>query len=69
VRVDIVPLGPLSSPATLVSEFALAGLFAVRYDARAAAPPLARPAVPAGRAAQLADAHHALRPQASALLV
>jgi hypothetical protein len=28
LRVDIVPLGPLSSPATLVSEFALAGLFA-----------------------------------------
>ena len=30
LHVDIVPLGPLSSPATLVSEFALAGLFAVR---------------------------------------
>jgi hypothetical protein len=35
LRVDIVPLGLLNSPATLVSEFALTGLFAVRCAARA----------------------------------
>jgi len=30
LRVDIVPLGPLSSPATLVAESALVGMFTVR---------------------------------------
>jgi len=28
LRVDIVPLGPLSSPSAVVSEFSLAGIFA-----------------------------------------
>ena len=30
LRVDIIPLGPLSSPAAMVAEGALAGMFAVR---------------------------------------
>jgi hypothetical protein len=50
LRVDIIPLGPLSTPSTVVAEGALAGMFAVRamHKAIAAAATRAPPLVPTG---------------------
>jgi len=49
LRVDIIPLGPLSTPSTVVAEGALAGMFAVRAIQRAS---------PAAAAACSACHHH-----------
>jgi hypothetical protein len=50
LRVDIIPLGPLSTPSTVVAEGALAGMFAVRamHKAIAAAATWAPSLVPTG---------------------